>query len=111
MTDNYRNFALQFLISRETERMQRMEADRFWNLREPVIDQWFYNPDGTLTGAAFHYAFYSKALRTFVYVMVDMYRRTVEGHTFDPYDSHTCRLFEGERLNLLDYLADIVWFD
>ena len=108
MTDNDRNFTLQLIISRETERMQRMEATRFWNLREPVIDQWFYNPDGTLTGAAFHYAFYNNALRTFVYVMVDMYRRTVEGHTFDPYDSHTTRLFKSERLSLLDYLADVI---
>lgn len=111
MDRNEWNFALQMIESSETHKMLRMDAADFWNLREPVIDQWFYNPDGTLTGAAFHYHYYSTKLHASICVDVDMYRRTVLVRSYDPNDSYTGRLFEGERLNLLDYLADVVWID
>lgn len=88
--------------------MHRINAVDFWNLREPIIDQWFYNPDGTLTGAAFHYRYHSATMGCEVRIDVDMYRRTVEIETYDLHDSYTGRMFAPEYENLLDYLADVV---
>ena len=102
------NLMLQLTLNKETEKMHRMDAVDFWNLREPVIDQWFYNPDGILTGAAFHYRDHSATMGGEVRIDVDMYRHTVQVESYHPYESYTGRMFVPEYKNMLEYLADVV---
>lgn len=111
MNANDRNLMLQLTLDKETAKMHRMDAVDFWNLREPIIDQWFYAPDGTLTGAAFHYRYRSATMGAWVRVDVDMYRRTMQIETYDACESYTGRMFVPEYKNLLDYLADVIHLD